>query len=120
MAIRASRSAVWKVEDDGDTDDIIITGDNTKPTESLNAEEENTSEVEKSGENTSEVEKSGEDTGEAGRPRTPPRGRGQADEPTSQELLAPEDEEKQARRRTEQKPADSQEPEQDRKRPPIR
>ena len=54
-----------KVENDGDgTDDIIITGDNTgdntKPTESLNAEEENTSEAEKSGENTSEVEKSGE------------------------------------------------------------
>ena len=47
-------------EDGGGTDDIIITGDNTKPTESLNAEEENTSEAEKSGENTSEVEKSGE------------------------------------------------------------
>ena len=75
-----------KVENDGDgTDDIIITGDNTgdntKPTESLNAEEENTSEAEKSGENTSEVEKSGE-TEE------------QAQEPGSLELLAPEDEEK--------------------------
>ena len=55
------------------------TGDNTKPTESQNAEEENTSEAEKSGENTSEVEKSGE-TEE------------QAQEPGSLELLAPEDE----------------------------
>ena len=95
-----------KVENDGDgTDDIIITGDNTgdntKPTESLNAEEENTSEAEKSGENTSEVEKSGE-TEE------------QAQEPGSLELLAPEDEEKQAQKKeTEEKPTDSQEPEQD-------
>ena len=85
-----------KVENDGDgTDDIIITGDNTgdntKPTESLNAEEENTSEAEKSGE-TEE----------------------QAQEPGSLELLAPEDEEKQAQKKeTEEKPADSQEPEQD-------
>ena len=87
------------IKEDGDgTDDIIITGDNTKPTESLNAEEENTSEAEKSGENTSEVEKSGE-TEE------------QAQEPGSLELLAPEDEQK----KTEQKPADSQEPEQDEK-----
>ena len=84
------------IKEDGDgTDDIIITGDNTKPTENLNAEEENTSEVEKSGENASEVEKSGE-TEE------------QAQEPGSLELLAPEDEQK----KTEQKPADSQEPEQ--------
>lgn len=93
-----------KVNDNGDgTNDIIITGDNTKPTatESLNAEEENTSEAEKSGENTSEVEKSGE-TEE------------QAQEPGSLELLAPEDEEKQAQKKeTEEKPADSQEPEQD-------
>ena len=94
-------------EDGGGTDDIIITGDNTgdntKPTESLNAEEENTSEAEKSGENTSEVEKSGE-TEE------------QAQEPGSLELLAPEDEEKQAQQKeTEEKPADSQEPEQDKK-----
>ena len=90
-------------EDGGGTDDIIITGDNTgdntKPTESLNAEEENTSEAEKSGENTSEVEKSGE-TEE------------QAQEPGSLELLAPEDEEK---KETQQNPADSQEPEQDKK-----
>ena len=79
------------------------TGDNTKPTESLNAAEENTSEVEKSGENASEVEKSGE-TEE------------QAQEPGSLELLAPEDEEKQAQQKeTEEKPADSQEPEQDEK-----
>ena len=76
--------------------DVTITGDNTKPTESLNAAEENTSEVEKSGENASEVEKSGE-TEE------------QAQEPGSLELLAPEDEE------TQEKPADSQEPEQDKK-----
>lgn len=76
------------------------TGDNTKPTESLNAEEENTSEAEKSGENASEVEKSGE-TEE------------QAQEPGSLELLAPEDEEKQAQEKeTEEKPADSQKPEQ--------
>ena len=68
--------------------DVTITGDNTKPTESLNAAEENTSEVEKSGE-TEE----------------------QAQEPGSLELLAPEDEQK----KTEQKPADSQEPEQDKK-----
>ena len=91
-------------EDGGGTDDIIITGDNTgdntKPTESLNAEEENTSEAEKSGENASEVEKSGE-TEE------------QAQEPGSLELLAPEDEEKQAQEKeTQEKPADSQEPEQ--------
>ena len=83
---------VVKTEDD--SDDIIITGDNTgdntKPTESLNAEEENTSEVEKSGE-TEE----------------------QAQEPGSLELLAPEDEEKQAQEKeTQEKPADSQEPEQ--------
>ena len=94
-------------EDGGGTDDIIITGDNTgdntKPTESLNAAEENTSEVEKSGENASEVEKSGE-TEE------------QAQEPGSLELLAPEDEEKQAQEKeTQEKPADSQEPEQDKK-----
>ena len=87
-----------KVENDGDgTEDIIITGDNTKPTESLNAAEENSDEVEKTGENTSEVEKSGETKTED-----------EGDAPTSQELLAPEDEEK----KDEQKPADSQEPEQ--------
>ena len=92
-----------KVENDGDgTEDIIITGDNTKPTESLNAAEENTSEVEKSGENASEVEKSGETKTED-----------EGDEPTSQELLAPEDEEKKdEQKKTEQKPADAQEPEQ--------
>ena len=97
-------------EDSDGTDDIIITGDNTKPTptESQNAEEENTSEVEKSGENASEVEKSGE-TEE------------QAQEPGSLELLAPEDEEKKdeekkdEEKKDEQKPADSQEPEQDEK-----
>ena len=109
------------IKEDGDsTDDIIITGDNTKPTESLNAEEENTSEaeksgenaseVEKSGENASEVEKTGEDTAEAEKTEE------QAQEPGSLELLAPEDEEKKAQQKeTEEKPADSQEPEQDEK-----
>ena len=90
-----------KVEDIGeDKGKIIITGDNTKPTASLNAAEENTSEVEKSGETKTE---------------------GEGDEPTSQELLAPEDEEKKDeqketdQKKDEQKPADSQEPEQDKK-----
>lgn len=105
-----------KVENDGDgSEDIIITGDNTKPTatESLNAEEENTSEAEKPTENTSEVEKSGE-TKTEGKDKTQnsaAEGEDEGDEPTSQELLAPEDEQK----KTEQKPADSQEPEQDKK-----
>ena len=104
-SIKVGGEKVEKSEDE--SDDIIITGDNTgdntKPTESQNAEEENTSEAEKSGENTSEVEKSGE-TEE------------QAQEPGSLELLAPEDEEKQAQQKeTEEKPADSQEPEQDEK-----
>ena len=102
------------VEDNKDgTTDIIITGDNTKPTESLNAEEENTSEAEKSGENTSEVEKSGE-TKTEGKDKTQnsaAEGEDEGDEPTSQELLAPEDEQK----KTEQKPAETQEPEQDKK-----
>lgn len=83
------------VEDNGDgKDEIIITGDNTKSTASLNAEEENTSEAEKTGEDTGETEE-------------------QAQEPGSLELLAPEDEEKQAQEKeTQEKPADSQEPEQ--------
>ena len=88
--------------------DVTITGDNTKPTESLNAEEENTSEVEKSGENTSEVEKSGENASEVEKSGETEE---QAQEPGSLELLAPEDEEK----KDEQKSADSQEPEQDEK-----
>ena len=103
-----------KVENDGDgSEDIIITGDNTKPTASLNAAEENTSEAEKSGENTSEVEKSGE-TKTEGKDKTQnsaAEGEDEGDEPTSQELLAPEDEQK----KTEQKPAETQEPEQDKK-----
>ena len=104
-----------KVEDDGTgVEGIIITGDNTgdntKPTESLNAEEENTSEAEKSGENTSEVEKTGEDTAEAEKTGKTEE---QAQEPGSLELLAPEDEEKQAQEKeTQEKPADSQKPEQ--------
>ena len=90
-SIKVGGVAVEKSEDD--SDDIIITGDNTKPTESQNAEEENASEVEKSGE-TEE----------------------QAQEPGSLELLAPEDEEKQAQEKeTQEKPADSQEPEQNKK-----
>ena len=113
-------------EDDDGTEDIVITGDNTKPTatESLNAEEESTSEaeksaeVEKSGENTSEVEKSGE-TKTEGKDKTQnsaAEGEDEGEEPTSQELLAPEDEEKKdEQKKTEQKPADSQEPEQDKK-----
>ncbi|MFR4663667.1 MAG: hypothetical protein ACLT79_01745 [Faecalibacterium prausnitzii] len=111
-------------EDGDDSDDIIITGDNTgdntKPTESLNAEEENTSEAEKSGENTSEVEKSGENASEvekSGENASEVEKSGeteeQAQEPGSLELLAPEDEEKQAQQKeTQEKPADSQEPEQ--------
>ena len=107
-----------KVENDGDgTDDIIITGDNTgdntKPTESLNAEEENTSEAEKSGENTSEAEKSGENASEVEKSGETEE---QAQEPGSLELLAPEDEEKQAQKKeTEEKPAETQETEQDKK-----
>ena len=99
------------VEDNGDgKDEIIITGDNTKPTESQNAEEENTSEAEKSGENTSEVEKSGENASEVEKSGETEE---QAQEPGSLELLAPEDEEKQAQEKeTQEKPADSQEPEQ--------
>ena len=115
-----------KVEDDGTgVEGIIITGDNTgdntKPTESLNAEEENTSEAEKSGENTSEAEKSGENASEvekSGENASEVEKSGeteeQAQEPGSLELLAPEDEEKQAQEKeTQEKPADSQEPEQD-------
>ena len=90
-SIKVGGVAVEKSEDD--SDDIIITGDNTKPTESQNAEEENASEVEKSGE-TEE----------------------QAQEPGSLELLAPEDEEKQAQEKeTQEKPAETQETEQDKK-----
>ena len=93
--------------------DVTITGDNTKPTESQNAEEENTSEAEKSGENTSEVEKSGENASEVEKSGETEE---QAQEPGSLELLAPEDEEKQAQEKeTQEKPADSQEPEQDEK-----
>ena len=111
-SIKVGGEKVEKSEDD--SDDIIITGDNTgdntKPTESLNAEEENTSEAEKSGENTSEAEKSGENTSEVEKSGETEE---QAQEPGSLELLAPEDEEKQAQQKeTQEKPADSQEPEQ--------
>ena len=99
---------VVKTEDD--SDDIIIIGDNTKPTE-------NTSEAEKSGENTSEVEKSGENSDEAEKPgENTAEGEDEGDEPTSQELLAPEDEEKKdEQKETDQKPAETQETEQDKK-----
>ncbi len=118
------------VEDNKDgTTDIIITGDNTKSTASLNAEEENTSEaeksaeVEKSGENTSEVEKSGETKteGEGKTQNSAAEGEDEGDEPTSQELLTPEDEEKKTeqketdQKKDEQKPAETQETEQDKK-----
>lgn len=107
------------VEDNKDgKDDIIITGDNTKPapTESLNAEEENTSEVEKSGENTSEVEKSGETEGEGKTQNSATEGKGEDDEPGSLELLAPEDEQKKdEEKKDEQKPAETQETAQDEK-----
>ena len=114
QTITVGGKAVEKSEDE--SDDIIITGDNTKPTatESLNAEEESTSEAEKS----AEVEKSGE-TKTEGKDKTQnsaAEGEDEGEEPTSQELLAPEDEEKKdEQKKTEQKPADSQEPEQDKK-----
>ena len=94
--------------------DVTITGDNTKPTatESLNAEDENTSEAEKSGENTSEVEKTGENSDEVEKTAEDTgKTEEQAQEPGSLELLAPEDEEK----KDEQKPAETQETEQDKK-----
>ena len=104
-SIKVGGVAVEKSEDE--SDDIIITGDNTgdntKPTESLNAEEENTSEAEKSGETKTE----GKDKTQ----NSAAEGEDEGDEPTSQELLAPEDEEK----KDEQKPAETQEPEQDKK-----
>ena len=118
-SIKVGGVAVEKSEDD--SDDIIITGDNTKATEGQNAEEESTSEaeksaeVEKSGENASEVEKSGETkTEDEGKTQnSAAEGEDEGDEPTSQELLAPEDEEKKdEQKKTEQKPADAQEPEQ--------
>ena len=105
-----------KVENDGDgSEDIIITGDNTKPaaTESLNAAEENadenTSEVEKP----TEAEKSGETKteGEGKTQNSAAEGEDEGDEPTSQELLTPEDEEK----KDEQKPAETQQTEQTQK-----
>ena len=121
-----------KVEDDGTgVEGIIITGDNTKPTASQNAAEaenaaepgslellapedeekagENTAEAEKTGENSDEAEKSGENASEVEKSGETEE---QAQEPGSLELLAPEDEEK---KETQQKPADSQEPEQDEK-----
>ena len=96
------------IKEDGDgTSDIIITGDNTKSTASLNAAEENADE------NTSEVEKPGENTseGEGKTQNSAAENKEQAEEPGSLELLAPEDEQK----KTDQKPAETQEPEQDKK-----
>ena len=117
-SIKVGGVAVEKSEDE--SDDIIITGDNTgdntKPTESLNAEEENTSEAEKSGENTSEVEKSGETEGEGKTQNSAAENKEQAEEPGSLELLAPEDEQKKdEEKKDEQKPAETQETEQDKK-----
>ena len=85
--------------------DVTITGDNTKPapTESLNAAEENTSEVEKSGETKTE--------GEGKTQNSAAENKEQTEEPGSLELLAPEDEQK----KDEQKPAETQETEQDKK-----
>ena len=107
-SIKVGGVAVEKSEDE--SDDIIITGDNTgdntKPTESLNAEEENTSEVEKSGETKTEGEGKTQNSA----------AEDEGDEPTSQELLAPEDEEKKdEEKKDEQKPAETQETEQDKK-----
>ena len=113
-SIKVGGEKVEKSEDE--SDDIIITGDNTKSTESQNAEEENTSEVEKSGENASEVEKSGETEGEGKTQNSATEGETEGDEPTSQELLAPEDEEKKdEQKETDQRPAETQETEQDKK-----
>ena len=101
------------IKEDGDgTSDIIITGDNTKSTASLNAAEENADE------NTSEVEKPGENTseGEGKTQNSAAENKEQAEEPGSLELLAPEDEQKKTEeKKDEQKPAETQEPEQDKK-----
>lgn len=104
--IKVGGVAVEKSEDD--SDDIIITGDNTKPaaTESLNAAEENADK------NTSEVEKPGETEGKDKTQNSAAEGEDEGDEPTSQELLAPEDEEKKTeekkdeQKETDQKPTD--------------
>ena len=110
---------VEKSEDD--SDDIIITGDNTKPTatESLNAAEENADEAEgeNADKNTSEVEKPGENAdkteGEGKTQDSAAEGEGEGDEPTTQELLAPEDEQQETEeKKDEQKPAETQETEQ--------
>ena len=95
------------VKDNGDgKDEIIITGDNTKPTASLNAAEENAAEP-------GSLELlAPEDEEKEGKDKTQnsaDEGEDEGDEPTSQELLAPEDEEQ---KETQEKPADSQEPEQ--------
>lgn len=107
-SITVGGKTVDKTEDD--SDDIIITGDNTKPTatESLNAAEENTSEVEKSGETKTE--------GEGKTQNSAAENKEQAEEPGSLELLAPEDEQKKdEEKKDEQKPAETQETEQDKK-----
>ena len=105
---------VKKSEDD--SDDIIITGDNTQVAEGQNAEEENTSEAEKPGENTSEVEKPGVIEGEDKTQNSAAEGENEGEEPTTQELLAPEDEQKKTEeQKDEQKPAETQETAQDEK-----
>ena len=111
--ITVGGKTVKKSEDD--SDDIIITGDNTKPaaTESLNAAEENADEAENADKNTSEVEKPGETEGKDKTQDPAAEGEGKADEPTTQELLAPEDEQKKDdQKKDEQKPAETQETEQ--------
>ena len=85
---------ITQVDDNGSAKVTIKVGSVDKTNDFSDGKEGN--DVTITGDNTSEVEKSGE-TEE------------QAEEPTSQELLAPEDEEK----KDEQKSADSQEPEQD-------
>ena len=108
-SITVGGNKVDKTEDD--TDDIIITGDNTKATEGQSAAEENASdEVEKSGENTSEAEKPGVTEGEDKTQNS--AAEGEDDEPTTQELLAPEDEEKKDEQKDEQNPTETQETEQ--------
>ena len=105
-SITVGGKTVDKTEDD--SDDIIITGDNTKPTatESLNAAEENAS----------EVEKSGETEGEGKTQNSAAENKEQAEEPGSLELLAPEDEQKKdEEKKDEQKPAETQETAQDEK-----
>ena len=101
------------VDNDGDgSEDIVITTKATTPaaTESLNAAKENADEAENAGENTSEVEKSGETEGEDKTQNSAAEGEGKDDEPTTQELLAPEDEEKKDEQKETEEKKDEQKP----------